>query len=118
MLGVKRYELATGHVLLGTRRESVSRFSRRLSFLAGTVLPHLIRYEIRRIYRALWTFIHTVLAHAILRIEHWLEGLLRNVQEKTTDSRGQGEASAFLREVGAYKKKLAETSEINKIEQD
>jgi hypothetical protein len=118
MLGFKYYELSTGNLLLGERRQSVSRFSHRTAFLFGTALPHYIRYEARRAYRGGWVFVHAVLARAVAKVEHWLEGLLNRVQEKAAHPRNPGEASAFLREVGEHKKRLADTSEVHRIDQE
>ena len=117
MLWFKRYELTTGHVLLGQRRHRISRFSARMVFLFGTAVPHFIRYEAHRLYRLAWVFVHALLARILLAIGQWLEGIERNVQEKA-GGRQAGQASPFLREVGEYKKKIAETGESNRIEQE
>src|SRR5581483_1867255 len=82
MLGVKYYELSSGHLLFGARRERMSRFSTRMTFLFGTAIPHYIRYEVRRMYRNLWVVAHNVLAYVVLKVQAWLDSLLERVQEK------------------------------------
>jgi hypothetical protein len=106
LLVVKRYELATGNLIFAGSRPKLAKFSSRMVFLFGTAVPLYIRWQIGRLYRASASWVHKAVAHGTLRVEHWLETALNRVREKTAPTRSPGEASAFLREVGEYKKKL------------
>jgi hypothetical protein len=116
MLTAKRYELATGKLLFGSRRSRINRFGARAIFILGTALPHFVRYEVLRAYRGLWSLVHRVLFHTAKRSEHFFDKVLRNVQEKTGE-RAEGEASPFLREVGEYKKQLSDSG-VRRIDQE
>src|SRR6185437_15803122 len=106
LITVKSYELSTGRLLFGGARPRISRFSARTVFLFGTVLPRFVVWEVRRMYRFFASFAHSAVAHAVLRLERWLESVLTKVRESTDAPRAPGEASAFLREVAEHKKKL------------
>ncbi len=106
LLGVKYYELSTGRLLLGSARPKLSKFAARMVFLFGTAVPLYLAWQAERGYKGLSAWLHKAVAHATINLERWLESVLHTVREKTADTRAPGEASAFLREVGEYKKKL------------
>jgi hypothetical protein len=117
LLGAKHYELATGHLIFAGARPKLSKFSARMVFLFGTAIPLYVRWQAGRAYAAVKAWMHWAVAHGVLRVEKWLESILENVREKTAPAREPGEASAFLREVGEYKKKLTDNAVGNRIDQ-
>lgn len=117
LLVVKNYELSTGNLIFAGARPKLSKFSSRLVFLFGTAIPLYLRWQTSRAYRACVAWVHRTTAHGVLKVEQWLESVLEGVREKTAPERAPGEASAFLREVGEYKKKLTNSAE-NRIDQE
>ena len=117
LLSAKHYELVTGRLIFAGARPRLSRFSARMVFLFGTAIPLYVRWQAGRAYAAAKEWLHITAAHAVVKVEHWLESVLNHVREKTAPNREPGEASAFLREVGEYKKKLTEVSSENRIDQ-
>jgi hypothetical protein len=115
LLGAKHYELSTGHLILANSRPKIAKFSARMVFLFGTAIPLYVRWQAGRVYAAANAWLHKTAARAVVQVEHWLESVLTHVREKTAPNRQPGEASAFLREVGEYKKKLTESATENKI---
>lgn len=109
LLGAKRYELTSGNLIFGSSRPKLAKFSNRMVFLFGTAVPLYLRWQAGRAYHACTSWIHRIVARGAVRIEAWLERTLHIVREKTAPNRTPGEASAFLREVGEYKKKLADS---------
>jgi hypothetical protein len=116
LLVAKRYELTTGNLIFANSRPRLAKFSQRMVFLFGTAVPLYVRWQIGRLYRVSTVWIHRALARGVVNVEHWLERTLNNVREKTAAPRAPGEASAFLREVGEYKKKLNDGAD-NRIDQ-
>lgn len=114
----KRYELTTGNLIFANSRPKLARFSNRMVFLFGTAVPSYLRWQADRAYRASIAWVHKATAHAVLMVEGWLENILHNVREKTAPTRTPGEASAFLREVGEYKKKLTGGTSEGRIDQE
>jgi hypothetical protein len=106
LLWAKHYELTSGNMLFAGSRPALSKVSARVVFLFGTALPLYISWQARRAWHMLAAWLQRSTAHGVLLVEGWLERVLNSVREKTADSRAPGEASAFLREVGEYKKKL------------
>lgn len=106
LLSVKYYELSTGRMVLGSARPKISKFAARMVFLFGTAVPLYLAWQVERGYKGLSGWLHKGVARFVVTLEHWLERVLHRVREKTTTARSPGEASAFLREVGEYKKKL------------
>ncbi len=117
LLVIKNYELTTGKMVFASVRPAISKFSARMVFLFGTAVPQYVKWEAYHLYRTGLAFVHRVTARLIVMLEHWLERVLTHVREKTAPNRAPGEASAFLREVGEYKKKLTESAN-NQIHQE
>jgi len=111
LLGTKHYELATGRVIFAGVRPSFSQWMSRAVFLFGTALPTYLRWQFSRACAAVSAWIQKITARGVVAVEHWLERVLHTVRKKTEAPRAPGEASAFLREVGEYKKKLSKRSE-------
>lgn len=107
LLVLKRYELSSGRVLLGSARPAVGNFFYRgLSWLEY-VLPGLVRVGIRTLYTASRRVWHAWAARAVVAVEQGLEHALRHVRRSTAGPRpGSQQSSAFLRQVAEHKKKL------------
>ncbi len=118
LIVVKRYELTTGNLILANSRPKLAKFSNRMVFLFGTAVPLYLRWQLGRLYRASTGWIHRAVARGVVNVERWLEGVLKNVREKTAPNRQPGEASAFLREVGEYKKKITNGEVADRIDQE
>ncbi len=106
LIGLKRYELTTGRVVGMRVRPPVSRFFQTVSLWVERILPAIVRMYGKLITRAFLRSIYLVSAHALVRVEEWLERLLHALRHTTDVRRGMGEASAFLREVSEHKRKL------------
>ncbi len=115
LISAKRYELVTGNLIFASARPRLAKFSNRMVFLFGTAVPLYIRWQLGRLYRVATSWVHRVTARVVVKVEHWLENILKNVREKTAPNRQPGEASAFLREVAEHKKKLTEVPNEQKI---
>jgi hypothetical protein len=119
LLFAKQYELSTGRMMFARSRPAISKFSSRAMFLFGTAVPLYLRWQARRAYAKITALAHRGVARGALSFEGWLEGVLSSVREKTSAQRAPGEASAFLREVGEYKKKLSDgATDNNRIDQE
>ncbi len=118
LVGVKYYELSTGRLMLGRARPGLSKFAARMVFLFGTAVPLYVAWQVERLYKVLSGWLQSHIVRFAVQFEHWLERVLHRVRQKTADTRAPGEASAFLREVGEYKKKLNGDSEEGKIHQE
>ena len=108
LLGVKRYELASGHVIFASARPAVSQFFKGTLWWFEKELPALVRRYMLRTVRFCKVVLQRLLARSILWVEHTLERVLHTVREKTANTRTPGEASAFLREVAEHKKNLSQ----------
>lgn len=108
LLVLKRYELSSGRVLLGSARPAVGNFFHRgLSWLEY-VLPGLLRVGARRLYNTVRRVLHVWAARLVVTLERWLEHALKRVRHTTAQPKRGGETSAFLRQVAEHKKKLQE----------
>lgn len=106
LLVLKRYELNSGRVLLGSARPAVGNFFHRWLSWFEYVLPGLVRVGIRRLYIAARRAAHVWAAWLVVKVELWLERALSHVRRTTTPPRASGQSSAFLRQVVEHKKKL------------
>jgi hypothetical protein len=106
LLALKRYELNSGRVLLGSARPAVGNFFHRGLSWFEYVLPGLVRVGARTLYATARRVLHAWAARIVVKAEQVLEQALRRVR-RTTVVPGQGrETSAFLRQVAEHKKKL------------
>ncbi|MDE1924600.1 MAG: hypothetical protein KGH79_00245 [Patescibacteria group bacterium] len=117
MLWLKRYELATGRVVLSGVRPLVGTFVSRTLLWAGKIIPALVREQLARAGQTLRVLAHRFVAQSVLWFERTLEKVLHTVREKTGPPREPGEASAFLREVADHKKKLIHRSRNTIVEE-
>jgi hypothetical protein len=106
LLVVKRWELDTGNMVLAGVRPKVGRISQRLLIWVERVLPGLVVSSTTRAARGAESQLHRAFAHGLLAAERGLEHVLRSLRGMTEQPRARGEASEFLREVAAHKRKL------------
>lgn len=107
LLWVKHWELATGRLVLKQYRPRIGRAADTVLAAFEYHLPHLIRHLWKYFLHWMRVTARHSLAHALLAAENALERALHIIRHKTTPSHeSTGTASAFLREVAAYKKKL------------
>src|SRR5689334_6044128 len=105
LLLLKRYELNTGRIFLGSARPAIGAFFHRKLTWFEYVLPGLMRVGAKRFLRTLQGLLQVWFARVVVRVEHFLEQALQSVKHTTTQApRGHG-SSAFLREVAEHKKK-------------
>lgn len=106
LLGLKRYELRSGRVLLpGVRPGMGDFFARVLQWLGGALPGAVVRLARRGAHAALHT-LHALAALVVIVAEHLLERALHALRYNTSAPSASGEASPFLREVAEHKKKL------------
>ncbi|MES2007039.1 MAG: hypothetical protein V4436_02945 [Patescibacteria group bacterium] len=103
---LKQIELSTGHVILSSARPKVNRFFKTCLLLIERVLPGLVREGIWAVLMRLRGLLTKTLARWILSFETMLKNILHVLREKFNPHHSRGEASAFLKEVGEYKKQL------------
>lgn len=109
IVGLKRYELATGRLFLAGLRPGLRHFFRRTFFWFERVLPSLIAHEAGRLWRAGRAVVRTAAAQGLLFAEQTLERGLSALRQATSHAPARpGDASPFLREVAEHKKKLQE----------
>ena len=106
LLWVKNWEIRTGHVLMAGVRPRVGVMSHSFLIWIERVLPRLVTVYARRTARAVENWMHRATAYGLLAAEHGLERGLHSLRGVTEKPRANREASAFLREVAAHKKKL------------
>ncbi len=111
LLGVKRWEMTTGRVMLSHIRPRLGDLLHRTLAWAEHVAPALVAHYASVAYRAARTWLHRLTAWSVLMLERVLEQTLRFLRHKTDAPTSGGEASIFLREVAEHKKKLQESAD-------
>lgn len=106
LLLIKRWEMQTGNILWARVRPAIGGFFHRRLVWIEHAAPALVRQGSMRLYRKASATVHTLFARIVLLAERGLEASLGFLRRATEAPRGEGEASAFLKEVGEYKKKL------------
>ena len=106
LMTLKQIELSTGSILFASMRPKVNRFFKTCLIMVERVLPGLVKGGIAQMFLQMRALMQKALAHAILRFEEWLKSMLHLIREKTHPAHARGEASAFLRQVGEYKKQI------------
>lgn len=106
LMCLKQIELSTGTVILAGARPKINRFFKTCLIIMERVLPALARESMLALFLRIRATLQKLLAHAILRVEAMLHNTLQLIREKTHPTHARGEASAFLKEVGEYKKQL------------
>lgn len=108
ILTLKQVELSTGKVILAPVRPQINRFFKTCLVLVERVLPSLAQEGYLALFKKAREAVKVVLARAVLSVETKLHTALVYIREKFNPEPRRGEASAFLKEVGEYKKQLAE----------
>ena len=109
---LKQVELSTGSVIFRSVRPQINRFFKTCLVLVERVLPGLATDGFMHVLKSIRAGLTKVLAHAVLKVETTLQNTLHAIREKLHPQHHRGEASAFLKEVGEYKKQIeAETTE-------
>src|SRR6185503_6144483 len=108
LLVLKQVELSTGHVLFSGARPRVNRFFKTCLVIVERVIPGLAKEGLMHVLWRLREAVKVVLARMVLKVETVLQEWLRFLKEKFNPRHARGEASAFLKEVGEYKKQLEE----------
>jgi hypothetical protein len=108
LIALKRYELSSGRVFLGSARPAVGNFFHRGLSWFEYVLPGLVRVGIKRLYGTVRRVLHIWLAWLAVHVEQRLEQALKRVRHSTVGPRPGHKSSAFLRQVAEHKKKLQE----------
>jgi hypothetical protein len=103
---VKQVELSTGSVLFSTARPRINRFFKTCLVMIERVIPSLAREGVMKVLLGIRSGVKVVLARMVLRAETALSQSLKVLREKFNPRHTRGEASAFLKEVGEYKKQL------------
>src|SRR5665647_3894124 len=81
LLGFKRYELASGNVLLASARPAIGAFFKHALWWIEKVLPALVRVYSRRALRFCKVVLQRAIARSILWVERALERVLHTVRE-------------------------------------
>ena len=114
LLGVKRYEMNTGHVIFMRARPKAARIVHIVVLFIQHVLPFIARRSAAQAFRLARAGVSNMLARLTLYIETSLRRLLLAIQQGMQPKRGGGVTSAFLREVAEHKKKLLNDPEERK----
>jgi hypothetical protein len=119
ILYAKHWEEVNGKLIMSkSRTKAGEALGVGLNFVERRA-PVVLRAAASRGYAIAHVLVHRTAAWAVLHVERVLEKTLHTLRH-TTESRGDGEASAFLREVAEHKKLLQDSSskEKNAIYED
>lgn len=109
VLSVKQWETSHRKLVLGrVRSKAGEALGVGLNFVEKRA-PAIVRTKTSRGYAAALVLLHKGVAWTVLFAERMLEKTLHTLRH-TTAARGEGEASAFLREVAEHKKLLQDSS--------
>ncbi len=103
---LKQIELSTGSVIFGGFRPKINRFFKTCLVLVERVIPGLAREGFMHVLMRMREAVKVVLARMVLKVETTLQNSLHMLRDKFNPKHARGEASAFLKEVGEYKKQL------------
>ncbi len=106
----KRWEMRSGRLLFSGSRPALGAFVGGALHFVERQAPAILRRLLVRLIASLRTRVHFGVAWVVLHAERLLETTLHTLRHNTTEPRGDGEASAFLREVAEHKKSLLEGS--------
>ena len=106
LLGLKRWEMQTGRVVLSTWRPHIGALAHQALGWVEYTLPGLLRQWLAEVETFAHNFLHRLSALLVVLVERGLERLLRLLRRTTAVPRNDTEASAFLREVSAHKAEL------------
>ena len=108
---LKQVELSTGHVIFSSLRPRVNRFFKTCLLIVERVIPGLAKEGVMHVLGRMREAVKVVLARVVLRVETALQNTLHMLRDKFNPKHTRGEASAFLKEVGEYKKQLETETE-------
>ena len=111
LLLVKQIELSTGSVVLSSVRPKVNRFFKTCLVIVERVIPGLAKEGLMHVLGRFREATKVLLARVVLRVETALQNALHTLRDKFNPRHARGEASAFLKEVGEYKKQLESETE-------
>ena len=106
LLAIKRFELATGRVVLAGIRPFLNRSFGAFLHLVLHFLPALAHFHFRKLWQHIVEFFERVFMQVVVLFERVLERVLTRVKEKTRTPHVRGEASSSLREVADYKRTM------------
>lgn len=109
LIAIKRWEMTTGRILLSDIRPAAGRVLGSGLHFVERRAPVLLKNWAWRLYRTTRATLHLGVAWVVVHTERLLERVLSALRH-TTAERGEGEASAFLREVAEHKKSLLQRS--------
>lgn len=109
LIALKRWEMHTGRVVLGTLRPTASKALGEALYFAEAGMPVMLKRAGRRAYAIARSLFHRFVAWSVLHTERLLERTLRAVRG-ATQLKGEGEVSDFLREVAEHKRSLLKRS--------
>ena len=113
ILYVKHWEETKGRLMMSrVRPRAGEMLGLGLNFVEKRA-PALLRDVISRAYAIARSLMHRTAAWSVIHVERMLEKTLHTLRH-TTQKRGDGEASSFLREVAEHKKSLQERSSSKK----
>ena len=113
VLYAKHWEEMNGKLMLSKVRPKAGEvLGTSLNFVEKRA-PAILREAALRAYAVSRVLLHRGIAWAVIHIEYVLEKTLHTLRH-TTQQRGNGEASAFLREVAEHKKLLQNGSSAKK----
>ncbi|OGC87316.1 hypothetical protein A3D70_01040 [Candidatus Adlerbacteria bacterium RIFCSPHIGHO2_02_FULL_54_18] len=113
LIVAKRWETVNGRAVLFGARPAVGRMLGTVLHIVEHRIPAFLRAGAVRLFMAARTGMHIGVAWTVFHAERLLERTLRALRH-TTAARGEGEASAFLREVAEHKKSLLKSSDKKK----
>jgi hypothetical protein len=108
---VKQVELSTGRIMFSFLRPKVNRFFKTCLVIVERVIPGLAKEGLMHVLWRLREAVKVVLARMVLKVETALQNTLHMLRDKFNPRHARGEASAFLKEVGEYKKQLETETE-------
>ncbi len=108
LIGLKRWEMQTGGVVLGSIRPKVGHFFHTCVVFVERTLPALARAALVRAALAARRGARAAVAWGVIVTERVLESTLARLRHKTDLPPGPRRQSDFLREVAEHKKKIQE----------
>ncbi len=109
LISIKRWELATGHVLMAEVRPAIGAFLSLCLHWVERIAPSLVREWGHRGWVLLRAVTHRLVALGVLWTERFLERTLRSLRHTTALPRSKDaaqDASPFLVEVAKHKRFL------------
>ncbi len=116
LLGLKRFELASGRTVFASARPNMNAFFSRSLMLFEYVLPVLMKRTVGGLWRGVRDAAKHVLARLMFAFEFTLERLLKALRRQTeAPPQSHGHVSAFLREVVEHKRDLLKRAKSERV---